>query len=275
MLYPAARSLKLTQLLSVDHLYSIGLQDMQRVWATFLALLLVRIEASVIILPSDARMSSMTMVAAKHFRRTLLDIGVDSELGSLVTAASHSDVVSAFSAPFANEERVIIMPLSNVELLWPALAKRCLPASADGFGLCINDGIITVVGGTESSTFHGAITALEMMYGVRYGIEGVMLPSPALALAARLSLPANFAHAASPAFSIRGLQPFHDFDSGPDWWSEDEMKRVMENIAQVLSVRARCMSMMIRIHRILFSDAWQLHWIPHIPIQQPASDRDK
>jgi hypothetical protein len=32
-------------------------------------------------------------------------------------------------------------------------------------------------------------------------------------------------------FSIRGLQPFHDFFEGPDWWSEDEIKRVLESIS--------------------------------------------
>lgn len=31
-------------------------------------------------------------------------------------------------------------------------------------------------------------------------------------------------------FATRGLQPFHDFAEGPDWWSEDEHKRVAESI---------------------------------------------
>ena len=32
------------------------------------------------------------------------------------------------------------------------------------------------------------------------------------------------AHAATPAFGTRGLQPFHDFASGPDWWNYQDYK---------------------------------------------------
>lgn len=35
-----------------------------------------------------------------------------------------------------------------------------------------------------------------------------------------------------PVFDVRGLQPFHDFASGPDWWPRDEWARVEEGIAQ-------------------------------------------
>lgn len=29
---------------------------------------------------------------------------------------------------------------------------------------------------------------------------------------------------AVPTFGTRGLQPFHDFASGPDWWTEQDYK---------------------------------------------------
>lgn len=37
-------------------------------------------------------------------------------------------------------------------------------------------------------------------------------------------LPLTNLTAATPAFETRGLQPFHDFASGPDWWSEQDYK---------------------------------------------------
>jgi predicted oxidoreductase len=43
-------------------------------------------------------------------------------------------------------------------------------------------------------------------------------------------LPVPFEAASTPVFSTRGLQPFHDFAEGPDWWGEDETKRVIETI---------------------------------------------
>jgi len=36
----------------------------------------------------------------------------------------------------------------------------------------------------------------------------------------------------APVFDVRGLQPFHDFASGPDWWPKDEWARVEEGVAQ-------------------------------------------
>jgi hypothetical protein len=32
----------------------------------------------------------------------------------------------------------------------------------------------------------------------------------------------------TPVFTTRGLQPFHDFAEGPDWWSLDEVNRMSQ-----------------------------------------------
>ena len=36
----------------------------------------------------------------------------------------------------------------------------------------------------------------------------------------------------SPSFRVRGIQPFHDFTSGPDWWSGDDYKVVMTQLTK-------------------------------------------
>ena len=36
----------------------------------------------------------------------------------------------------------------------------------------------------------------------------------------------------TPTFDKRGLQPFHDFASGPDWWSEDDYKSILSQMAK-------------------------------------------
>jgi hypothetical protein len=33
-----------------------------------------------------------------------------------------------------------------------------------------------------------------------------------------------------PEFEIRGLQPFHDFPEGPDWWGAEEYKAIISQI---------------------------------------------
>lgn len=38
------------------------------------------------------------------------------------------------------------------------------------------------------------------------------------------ALPALPLHNPAPAFSTRGLQPFHDFAEGPDWWTVQDYK---------------------------------------------------
>ena len=34
-------------------------------------------------------------------------------------------------------------------------------------------------------------------------------------------------------FSVRGLQPFHDFAEGPDWWGTDDYLAVMGQLAKL------------------------------------------
>lgn len=47
------------------------------------------------------------------------------------------------------------------------------------------------------------------------------------------ALPSTRPHAAQPVFSVRGLQPFHDFAEGPDWWNEQDYKSIIHQIAKM------------------------------------------
>jgi len=38
---------------------------------------------------------------------------------------------------------------------------------------------------------------------------------------------------AKPLFALRGIQPFHDFPEGPDWWSGDDYKAVIAQLAKL------------------------------------------
>ena len=86
-------------------------------------------------------------------------------------------------------------------------------------------GLHLIVGATPAAVLHGAYGYLAMM-GVGFSTSGPMLPASAQEVKCS-------GRTTTPSFTTRGLQPFHDFSEGPDWWSEDEYKRVVENIAQM------------------------------------------
>ena len=73
-------------------------------------------------------------------------------------------------------------------------------------------GAVTLcAGATPRAALYAVYTLLEAM-GARFYLHGDVLPAPRAALelpSARLR--------GDPAFSLRGIQPFHDFPMGPDW----------------------------------------------------------
>ena len=38
---------------------------------------------------------------------------------------------------------------------------------------------------------------------------------------------------ASPTFDYRGLQPFHDFPEGPDWWDTEHYKLILTQLSKM------------------------------------------
>ena len=81
--------------------------------------------------------------------------------------------------------------------------------------------VTVCTGATPRATLYAVYSLLESL-GARFALSGDLLPQPN----AGLELPAAEAAPllASPIFSRRGLQPFHDFPMGPDWWSADFYK---------------------------------------------------
>jgi hypothetical protein len=81
--------------------------------------------------------------------------------------------------------------------------------------------VTVCTGSTPRATLYAVYSLLESL-GARFALSGDLLPQPN----AGLELPAAEAAPllASPIFSRRGLQPFHDFPMGPDWWSADFYK---------------------------------------------------
>lgn len=84
-----------------------------------------------------------------------------------------------------------------------------------------------VVGGDETGTLYGAYRLAEKL-GVRFGLDEDILPDERW----RGDWPA-VNETAQPRFALRGLQPFHDFSVGPDWWNLQDYQHVLSQMAKL------------------------------------------
>ena len=80
---------------------------------------------------------------------------------------------------------------------------------------------LLVTGGDEAGVLYAAYRFAEHL-GVRFGLHGDTIPDEK-----RPSVLPDIDEAGRPLFAIRGIQPFHDFPEGPDWWSRDDYKAVL------------------------------------------------
>eukprot|EP01013_Petalomonas_cantuscygni_P000696 TRINITY_DN10702_c0_g1_i2.p1 TRINITY_DN10702_c0_g1~~TRINITY_DN10702_c0_g1_i2.p1 ORF type:complete len:899 (+),score=166.47 TRINITY_DN10702_c0_g1_i2:100-2796(+) len=99
--------------------------------------------------------------------------------------------------------------------------------------------VVVVAGATPRATLYAAYAFAEDALGVSFlldrdviphttpGAEGQGIPpyhiSPVTGTAGR---------ARTPQFALRGIQPFHDFTVGPDWWAAADWKTVLTQAAK-------------------------------------------
>jgi len=87
--------------------------------------------------------------------------------------------------------------------------------------------VVLVAGGDDAGVLYGAYRLAERL-GVRFYLEGDVIPDAQMPL----ELP-TVDEAGKPLFSIRGIQPFHDFPEGPDWWNADDYKAYISQLPKL------------------------------------------
>jgi len=87
--------------------------------------------------------------------------------------------------------------------------------------------IVLVAGGDAVGTLYGAYRLAEHL-GVRFYLHGDVIPDRQMAL----ELP-TVDEWGKPLFDRRGIQPFHDFPEGPDWWNTDDYKMVLAQLPKL------------------------------------------
>jgi hypothetical protein len=81
-----------------------------------------------------------------------------------------------------------------------------------------NDNSLAISGGSDVAVLYGAYTFAEKL-GVRFYLHGDVVPDDKIPF----DIP-RLDETHKPLFALRGVQPFHDFMEGPDWWNADDYK---------------------------------------------------
>jgi hypothetical protein len=109
--------------------------------------------------------------------------------------------------------------------------------------------VVLVSGGDALGTLYGAYRLAEHL-GVRFYMHGDVIPDERLVIplppaggqkgaeklqsfaAPPLSLP-SMQEVGRPLFALRGIQPFHDFPEGPDWWNQDDYLAILSQLPKL------------------------------------------
>jgi len=79
--------------------------------------------------------------------------------------------------------------------------------------------VLHITGGSGVAVLYGAYHFAEIL-GVRFYLHGDVIPDEK---SVNWQIP-DLDETGSPLFKTRGIQPFHDFPEGPDWWNEADYK---------------------------------------------------
>ena len=86
---------------------------------------------------------------------------------------------------------------------------------------------LEIKGGSPTAVLYGAYEFAEQL-GVRFYLEGDVVPDRQVPF----EIP-DLNIRKKPLFSIRGIQPFHDFPEGPDWWDTQDYKAIISQLPKL------------------------------------------
>ncbi len=87
--------------------------------------------------------------------------------------------------------------------------------------------VLLVTGGDDVGVLYAAYRFAEHL-GVRFFLHGDVVPDARIAQA----LP-DLDETGKPLFGLRGIQPFHDFPEGPDWWELDDYRAIISQLPKL------------------------------------------
>ncbi len=164
---------------------------------SFLVIQCKQNEATVIIISNDA--STLEQLAAKEIRRYVyLRTNELLTIGTM-SGATHQQIVLHINTELAQQE----------------------------FTLKTEGNELTISGGSPQAVLYGAYEFAEQL-GIRFYLHGDVIPDEKITFALPI-----LDISKKPVFDKRGIQPFHDFPEGPDWWNEQDYKSVVAQLAKM------------------------------------------
>jgi hypothetical protein len=86
---------------------------------------------------------------------------------------------------------------------------------------------LLVSGGSDIGTLYAAYHLAEQ-FGIGFYLDGDIIPDKKV----RFVFP-DLEIKKAPLFEKRGIQPFHDFPEGPDWWNKEDYKAVLSQLPKL------------------------------------------
>ncbi len=87
--------------------------------------------------------------------------------------------------------------------------------------------LVLIVGGDSVGMLYGAYRFIELI-GIRFYLHGDVIPD------GRLEWPLqSVSETGKPLFALRGIQPFHDFPEGPDWWNLQDYLAIIGQLSKM------------------------------------------
>ena len=87
--------------------------------------------------------------------------------------------------------------------------------------------VLLLVGGDGVGTLYAAYRFAEQL-GIRFYLHGDVIPDERVPLQL-----GEYNEVGKPLFHRRGIQPFHDFPEGPDWWDAEAYKAVLGQLPKM------------------------------------------
>ena len=175
-----------------------------------------------IAVPADA--SSLELYAAREVRRYLY-----LRTGRLLTIdpASSPTIGVAGAVVVARKARPVFQAMLRDQNLRTLAAN--LTAQEFWLKTVSYKGrrVVLLAGGDDLGVLYAAYRFAEH-FGARFYLHGDVLPDNP----APLRLPV-LDERSQPIFALRGIQPFHDFPEGPDWWNLEDYQGVIGQLPKL------------------------------------------
>lgn len=163
--------------------------------------------------------SALESLAAREVRRY-----VYLRTGELLPIRSVAVVAGAPSILAARKDRPEIKALAGD----PALLAAVAALKPQEYLLkSIGPNLLLIAGGDDAGVLYGAYAFAEKL-GVRFYLHGDVVPDGKIPF-----LISGLNESGRPLFALRGIQPFHDFPEGPDWWNTDDYLAYVSQLAKL------------------------------------------